>query len=201
MVIIETDRLILRQWVDADKPGFAALNGDPETMRFFPKTLTADQSDELADKMRDSITEDGYGFMAVELKASREFIGTIGLARPHFQAHFTPCTEIGWRLHRDFWGKGYATEGARAMLNFAFEEVELSEIVAFTSPLNIPSIRVMQRLGMVSDPREDFDHPRVKPGHPLERHVLYRRAISKPPTLSKLSTQNRECSSYSSFEH
>jgi RimJ/RimL family protein N-acetyltransferase len=174
MAELRTPRLVLRQWREADLEPFAALNADPEAMRYFPAPLTRAESDALAARARAAIEERGYGWWAVEVVGAAPFIGFIGLAEPSFEAHFTPAVEVGWRLAREHWGKGYATEGARAALAFGFDELALDEIVSFTSVLNEPSWRVMERLGMTHDPAGDFDHPRLPPGHPLRPHVLYR---------------------------
>lgn len=169
-----TDRLQLRQWRDADLPLFAALNADPEVMRYFPAPLTRTQSDEFAGYARETIERQGWGLWAVEVTDGPAFIGFVGLNRVPFDEHFTPAVEVGWRLARPFWGHGYATEAAAAAVSFAFERLELDEIVSFTSMSNEPSIRVMRRLGMRHDAAGDFDHPRVPEGNPLRRHVLYR---------------------------
>jgi RimJ/RimL family protein N-acetyltransferase len=178
-MIVETKRLILRQWREGDRSLFADLNADPETMRFFPRTLSDDESNAFIDKSIASINTIGYGWMAVEIKETHEFIGSIGLSNPRFEAHFTPCTEIGWRLHRKYWGKGYATEGASVVLDYGFNGLGHDEIVSFTSIFNIPSIRVMKRIGMTSNHIDDFDHPRVEEGHRLKKHVLYRSLAKK----------------------
>jgi RimJ/RimL family protein N-acetyltransferase len=168
-----TARLLLRQWQPSDFDPFATLNADPEVMRFFPAVLTRHESDALAHRQRTLIAERGWGLWAVEVTASQSFIGFIGLAEPRFDAHFTPALEIGWRLSRSHWGYGYATEGARAALTFAFEELEMDEVVSFTSVINMRSRQVMDRLGMTRDPADDFDHPLVVKGS-LRPHVLYR---------------------------
>ena len=167
-----TERLWLRQWRDADWPPFAALNADPVVMRYFPSTLDERESNALAYRSAARMEVDGYGLWAVEVLASGEFIGFVGLNRPMWEADFTPCTEVGWRLVQPAWGHGYATEAARAALDVAFGPVGLDEVVSFTSVVNTPSRAVMARLGMRHT--EDFDHPRMPEGHPLRRHVLYR---------------------------
>jgi RimJ/RimL family protein N-acetyltransferase len=174
MAELRTERLQLRQWRDEDLGPFAELNGDPETMRFFPAPPSREESDQLAARERRQIEEEGWGLWAVEVVGGAGFIGFAGLARPGFEARFTPAVEVGWRLARDHWGHGYATEAGRAALAHGFEDLGLEEIVSFTSPLNEPSWRVMQRLGMSHDPADDFEHPRVPVGHPLRLHVLYR---------------------------
>jgi len=173
---IRTARLRLRRWRADDREAFAALNSDPRVMEHFPAVLSRAESDALADRIEGHFTQHGFGLWAVEIPGSVEFAGFLGLAAPAFQAHFTPCIEIGWRLRRDCWGKGYATEGARAALRFGFERLGLEEIVSFTVPANLRSRRIMERIGMQHSPADDFDHPLLPAGHPLRRHVLYRRA-------------------------
>jgi RimJ/RimL family protein N-acetyltransferase len=143
-------------------------------MRYFPSTLTREESDALAELFRAGIEERGWGLWAVEVVAGDPFIGFVGLNVPSFEAHFTPAVEIGWRLLRRAWGNGYATEAARAAAAYGFDEVGVHEIVSFTTVANAPSRRVMERLGMTHDPADDFDHPRLAEGDPLRRHVLYR---------------------------
>lgn len=150
------------------------MNADPLVMDHFPDPLTRRQSDDLIEKIEADFEAHGYGLWALELRATGEFVGFAGLATPSFEAHFTPAVEIGWRLARTAWGKGYATEAAQAVLAFGFEEVGLAEIVSFTTVANERSRAVMERIGMVHDPAEDFDHPVIPAGHPQRRHVLYR---------------------------
>lgn len=169
-----TSRLRLRPWRPSDRDPFAELNADPRVMRYFPARLSRDQSDALADRIETHLNEHGWGLWAVEIPSIAPFAGFIGLARPGFDAHFTPCVEIGWRLSAEFWGHGYATEGALEVLAFGFRELALNEIVSFTTEANLPSRRVMERIGMTHDPADDFDHPSLPDGHPLRRHVLYR---------------------------
>jgi RimJ/RimL family protein N-acetyltransferase len=168
-----TERLVLRQWRDDDLEPFAALNADPEVMRYFPAPLTREQSDALVERARGQISERGWGWWAIEVAGGEPFIGFVGLSEPRFEAHFTPAVEVGWRLARRAWGYGYATEAGQAALAFGFEELALDEIVSFTAVVNERSWRVMERLGMTRDEADDFDHPFVEPG-PLRRHVLYR---------------------------
>jgi RimJ/RimL family protein N-acetyltransferase len=175
-VELRTERLILRDWRDGDGDAFAALNADLRVMRYFPAPLSRAESDRFAERIRRHLDANGWGLWAVEIAGVAPFAGFIGLAVPRFEAAFTPAIEIGWRLATAFWGHGYATEGARAALAFGFDELGLDEIVAFTAVSNQPSQRVMQRLGMTHDARDDFDHPFVPVGHPLRRHVLYRAA-------------------------
>jgi RimJ/RimL family protein N-acetyltransferase len=180
--ILTTARLRLRQWREEDLAPFAALNADPQVMEFFPKVLTRAESDAVAGRIRDHFVRHGFGLWAVEAPGVAAFVGFVGLAVPSFEAHFTPCVEIGWRLAREHWGHGYATEAATAALAFGFGDRALEEIVAFTVPANIPSRRVMGRLGMRRLPADDFEHPAIADGHPLRSHVLYRlrRADWKP---------------------
>jgi 3-dehydroquinate dehydratase / shikimate dehydrogenase len=173
--MIRTARLCLRPWRDTDCEPFARMNADPRVMRYFSAPLTREQSDEFADQIRTHIVAHGWGRWAVEIVGIAPFAGFIGLARPRFKAHFTPCTEISWRLAPEFWGRGYATEGALGALDFGFRELRVDEIVALTTPANEPSRRVMDRLGMTHHPADDFDHPGLPAGHPRARHVLYRK--------------------------
>jgi RimJ/RimL family protein N-acetyltransferase len=171
---LRTPRLVLRQWRDDDLAPFAELNADPEVMLHFPSVLTRAQSDAFALGARTHIATLGWGLWAVEVLDEAPFIGFVGLSRPRFEAHFTPAVEIGWRLAREHWGNGYATEAARAATSFAFDKLGLEEILSFTTVANEPSRRVMERLGMTHDPADDFDHPLLAHGHPQRRHVLYR---------------------------
>lgn len=171
---LRTARLLLREWEREDRPAFAVMNADSAVMEFMPGLLGTAESDAMADRIEQHFRRQGFGLWAVEVLGGPKFIGFVGLMVPSFEAHFTPCVEIGWRLARDAWGHGYATEAAREALRFGFEEAQLREIVSFTVPANIRSRQVMERLGMVRDPGEDFDHPRLPEGHPLQRHVLYR---------------------------
>lgn len=174
LVVIETPRLILRRWVESDLEPFAAMNADPRVMEYYPATLSRAESDEVAGRIRRHFDEHGYGMWAVELPSVTPFAGFIGLAIPRFEAHFTPCVEIGWRLAAEYWGRGYATEGAVAVLKYAFETLGLDEVVAMTAEINVPSRRVMEKLGMTHTPADDFEHPLVPEGHRLGRCVLYR---------------------------
>ena len=175
---IETERLLLRRWREDDIRPFADLNADPQVMEFFPNLLTADASIEIADRIQAHFTEYGYGWWSVEVKGADDFAGIIGIANTRFQADFTPAVEIGWRLAAKHWGMGLATEGARAVLDFAFRHVELDEVVSMTTVFNRRSRRIMEKLGMTRNASEDFNHPFVPPNHKLCRHVLYR--IARP---------------------
>jgi RimJ/RimL family protein N-acetyltransferase len=172
--IAETERLILRRWRESDREAFYRLSADPRVMEFFPAALSRAESDALAEKIEAHFEEHGFGLCAVELKEERRFIGFIGLAVPSFEAHFTPCVEIGWRLAAEYWGRGLATEGARRVVQFAFEKLRLHEVVSFTTQANARSRQVMEKIGMRRNAAEDFNHPRLPEGHPLRRHVLYR---------------------------
>ena len=172
---IRTDRLLLRPWTDADREPFAALNADPRVMEFFPSMLSRNQSDELVDRIRGQFAERGFGLSAVEVPGVARFIGYVGLAVPHLPPPFDPRVEVGWRLAYDHWGRGYATEAARAALELGFR-LGLDEIVALTVPANRRSRRVMEKLGMRRSVSDDFDHPKLAEGHRLRRHVLYRLA-------------------------
>jgi 3-dehydroquinate dehydratase/shikimate dehydrogenase len=173
-MIIRTKRLILRPWREEDLQSFAELNADPRVMEFFPSVLTREESDQMAERIQKKMGERGWGLWAVSIPNGADFIGFIGLATQTFRAHFTPTVEVGWRLAYPFWGKGYATEGAKAALAYGFETLKLSEIVSFTSIQNRRSRAVMERIGMHHNSKDDFDHPKLPEGHPLCRHVLYR---------------------------
>ena len=171
---LRTERLLLRLWRDPDRAPFAALNADPEVMAHMPAPLGRDESDALVDRIAQSFQNHGLGLWALEVPGVAPFIGFTGLSIPSFDAPFTPCVEVGWRLARAFWGQGYAIEAARAALEDGFGRLAREEIVSFTVPANLRSRSVMSRLGMRTTPGDDFDHPRIPPGHRLSRHVLYR---------------------------
>lgn len=168
----------LRQWRDDDLGPFAEMNADPEVMRHMPAPLTQAESAAMMQRLRDGIAERGWGLWAVDVDG--ELAGFTGLQSPAFTAHFTPCVEAGWRLRRKFWGRGIATAAAREALDFGFGTLKLAEIVSFTVLANERSRRVMERLGFTRDHAGDFDHPRLPGGHPLRRHILYRK---KNPAL------------------
>lgn len=169
---LETQRLILRRWREGDRGPFAAMNGDPRVMEFFPALLTEEESNAGVDRIEAHFEWHDFGLWAVEVKECGRFAGFVGLSIPKFEASFTPCVEVGWRLAAEWWGKGFATEGAREVLRYGFEEVGLPEVVSFTSVGNLRSRRVMDKLGMRRG--TDFDHPQIAEGHPLRRHALYR---------------------------
>lgn len=182
---IETERLLLRRWRDRDREPFAALCADHRVMEFFPSTQTREQADAVIDRMSSHIERHGFGFWALEDRASGEFLGFTGLWNVSFTAPFTPAVEIGWRLAHRFWGKGYASEAARASLAFGFDTLRLAEIISFAVLANQRSRRVMERIGMIPDPSGDFDHPNLLAGHPLQRHALYRLSAPSETPLNK----------------
>lgn len=174
---IETERLYLRQWQASDFAIFAAMNADPEVMKYFPKLLSAKVSDIIASKCQQLIEDNGWGFWALSLKKGSNkndaFIGFVGLNQTHADMSFAPCVEIAWRLRKEFWGQGYATEAARASLDFAFSELELDEVVAFTAVINKRSQLLMKRIRM-TDTQNNFYHPALESNHLLAEHVLYK---------------------------
>jgi RimJ/RimL family protein N-acetyltransferase len=171
---LQTARLHLRPLCFDDREAFAALHADPLVMARLSSTLSRPESDALLARLISALQKDDLTPWAVELTERAEFIGLVGLSRPSFEAAFTPCVEVVWRLLSAHWGQGLATEAARASLEFGFSVVKLPEILAWTTADNIASRRVMEKLQMSHDPAEDFDHPRLPAGHPLRRHVLYR---------------------------
>ncbi|BDX06104.1 GNAT family N-acetyltransferase [Planctobacterium marinum] len=174
--MLETQRLILRQWQPTDLPLFVEMNADPEVMRFFPSTLSTQQSTQLFEKLFSLIEQQGWGWWAIEAKESGDFVGTTGLMQVSFKEWFTPATEIGWRIARQHWRKGYATEAANEALKFAKHKLALRNIVSFTTVQNTPSIGVMEKLGMQRT-LPDFDHPNVAEETGLRRHALYEKQL------------------------
>ena len=173
MIILETERLILRTWQDCDIDPMAAINCDPKVCEFVPKLNHLETVSRIEHWM-EHYAEHGFSLYAVELKSTGAFIGFLGLMIPAFDAHFTPAIEIGWRLASAHWNQGYATEGAKAVLAYAFDTLKLNEVVAFTAVNNKASRRVMEKIGMQHNPADDFAHPNLAEGHPLRPHVLYR---------------------------
>jgi RimJ/RimL family protein N-acetyltransferase len=173
--MIATERLILRPWKDEDLLPYAEMNADPRVREFFPSVLTREKSDAEIRHIQCAHEREGFTFFAAELIATGEFIGFIGMVTMTFVVPglAQPAVEIGWRLAHKFWGKGYATEGARGVVRYAFETVKLKEIVAITVPTNVRSRHVMDKIGMKHFPELDFNHPRIPEGHPLRKHVLY----------------------------
>lgn len=180
-----TTRLLLRQIVDADRVPFAAMCADPEVMRFFPSTLAAPEADALLERLEQHWQREGFGFWAVDDDSG--FVGLVGLLRVGFAAPFVdvaaPPVEVGWRLARHAWGRGYALEAAREAVAVAFDVIGVDELVSFTVPANQRSRRVMERLGMTHDVAGAFEHPRLPDGHPLQHHVLYRLPRTSSPAL------------------
>ncbi|WP_277966506.1 GNAT family N-acetyltransferase [Pantoea trifolii] len=171
--MLETDRLILRQWQEKDLQPFAELNADPEVMNYFPKALSRQESDNVVSRFIEMIVSNqGWGFWAVEMKATGEFVGSVGLAHQPERFDFSPCTEIGWRINKKFWGQGIAKEAAEASLVYAFDVLHLREVVSFTSIHNTLSENLMTRLGMQK--QTTFLHPALPADHHLAEHVLYK---------------------------
>jgi RimJ/RimL family protein N-acetyltransferase len=183
---LQTARLQLRLWRDADLQPFAALNADPQVMAHFVSPLDRAASDAMVVRMCKHFQRHGLGMWAVERREDGSFVGAVGLLVVSFEAHFAPCVEVGWRLSRAHWGQGYATEAARAALRHGFGACGLEEIVAFTVAGNARSRAVMDRLGMTRDPADDFDHPGVPEGHNLRRHVLYRMRRGRHSSLTHI---------------
>ena len=178
--IIETKRLVLRRWREADREPFADLNGDPQTLVFFPSTLTRAESDALVDRIEARFEAHGYGLWALEVKETGQFIGFTGLAPMPDDVPGAGGTEIGWRLARRAWHRGYATEAALAARDVAFTRAGLAELWSMTAVLNTPSQAVMRRIGMTEAAR--FAHPRVPDGSPLKPHVVYH--LASPELVS-----------------
>jgi ribosomal-protein-alanine N-acetyltransferase len=172
--VISTPRLLLRPWREEDLEPFAAMNADPRVMEYFPKPLTRAESEAAIERHWRHFERHGFGVWSVEVPGVAPFVGRVGMSVFEADVPFAPCVEIGWRLAFEHWGKGYATEAARAAVDFGFGTLGLHQIVAFTVPANVRSRAVMERLGMTRDPADDFDHPDIPPGHPLRRHVLHR---------------------------
>lgn len=171
--MIQTKRLLLRQWQPSDFPLFAELCADSEVMKYFPSTLSRAESDDFVARIQGLIEERGWGLWAVEVLGLSDFIGFVGLHVPKDHLPCSPCVEIGWRLAKPYWGKGYASEAATAALDYAFTELQLDEVLSFTAVANLPSEAVMKRIGMTNT-GNNFKHPDIEASHPLCEHVLYR---------------------------
>jgi len=171
--MVQTERLILRPWVDDDLAPFAKVSGDPEVMEFYPKPLTSEEGLSMGVRIQALINERGWGLWAVELASHKQFIGFVGLHIPKDSLPCSPCVEIGWRLAKEYWGQGYATEAANESLRYAFTELNLAEVVSFTTLANLPSQAVMQKIGM-SNTGDNFMHPDIEAMHPQCEHVLYK---------------------------
>ena len=167
---LASERLVLRPWRDEDVEPFAAMSADPEVMEHYPAVLTRAETEATIARIRAHFAREGFGLWALEAPGVAPFVGFTGLARPGFM----PVGEVGWRLARPYWGRGYATEAARVAVAYGFETLQLDEIVAFVVPGNRRSQAVMDRLGMVRDPDSDFEHPAIPIGHRLRSHWLYR---------------------------
>jgi RimJ/RimL family protein N-acetyltransferase len=167
------ERITLRQWRDSDLEPYAAMNGDPEVMRYFPSVLSREESEASLVRQRALIQRRGWGLWVLDVNGV--FAGFVGLAVPTFEARFMPCIEAGWRLPREYWGRSIAYRGALQALHYGFGRLRLPEIVSFTAAVNAPSRRLMERLGFVRDAADDFEHPSIAEGHALRPHVLYRK--------------------------
>lgn len=173
-VIITTERLILRTWQVEDSEAYFQINQDPKVIEFLAGPITMEQVHHFIQVANNHHEQYGYTFWAIELKKTGELMGFIGLRYIDWELPFAPAVEIGWRLGSQYWGKGYATEGAKAALAYGFEQCNLPEIVSFTVPANVRSIRVMERIGLDRDVKGDFSHPKLPADHPLSKHILYR---------------------------
>lgn len=176
--MLETPRLLLRRWRDSDREPFYRINSDPRVMEFFLACLTREQSDAMMDRIEAHFDEHGFGLFAAQLRSTGDLVGFVGVMVPSFEADFTPCVEIGWRLAVAHWNRGLATEGARAVMRHAFEDLGLRELVSFAVVENARSLRVMEKLGMTRD--REFLHPRLPQSFRYRRHVLYRKPAPLP---------------------
>ncbi len=174
MNYLETERLILRDWKDEDRKPFAQMNADPIIMEYFPRRLGEADTNRLVDRFNEHFKKHGFGPYAVENKKTGEFMGFVGLSQIDFDAPFTPAVEIAWRLSYEYWGKGFATEAAQAVLEHAFDKLKIKEVVAYAVHDNERAIHIMEKVGMKRDPKGDFDYPALHKDHPLGKFVLYR---------------------------
>lgn len=174
--IISTNRLGLRLWTAADIPPFVDMNRDANVMRYFPALLSEQETHAMVQRIQTGFANNGFGLYAVELKNTNEFIGFTGFSIPRFESFFTPCVEIGWRLKHAAWGKGYATEAAKACLHYGFNTLGFDKVYSFTAAVNTPSENVMKKAGMIK--AGEFNHPLLAPDSLLCRHVLY--TMQKP---------------------
>jgi RimJ/RimL family protein N-acetyltransferase len=172
---LQMEQITLRQWRDSDVAPYAAMNADPEVMRYFPSLLSREQSNASLARQRSLIEQRGWGLWALDVDGV--FAGFTGLAIPGFEARFMPCVEADWRLRREYWGRGVAYRGALQALEYGFNILKLPEIVSFTAAVNAPSRRLMERLGFIHDTASDFDHPSIPEGHELRNHALYRKKV------------------------
>lgn len=171
--IFESKRLGFRLWSEDDKLPFAKMNSNIEVMEFMPKLLSFDESNEFISRIKNHFDSYGYGLWAVDIKETGKFIGFIGFSHANFESDFTPCIEIGWRLDRESWNNGFATEGAKECLKYGFEVLNFKDIFSFTSKINYRSINVMEKIGLCKS--RDFNHPKLENGNPLRPHVLYQK--------------------------
>ena len=175
--IISTERLCLRKWIDSDNEPFIKMNSDPEVMEYFPQSSTRAETLAMINRINLAFDKNDFGLWAVENKITKEFLGFTGFMIPQFESFFTPCVEIGWRFKKESWGQGFATEAAKACLDYGFNKLGFNKIVSFTSSLNLKSEKVMQRIGMRYV--ADFYHPKIEKENKLCRHVLYEITIDK----------------------
>ncbi|GHB27204.1 acetyltransferase [Pseudovibrio japonicus] len=184
---IETERLVLRKWEQRDLDGLVEMNADPRVMEFFPDVMPREKSAHMHEFLMEKQEDRGYACPVVEDRVSGRFLGFCGLNIPTYPKPlpFDPCVEVGWRLIPEAWGKGIAQEAAKIWLKFGFETLKLDEIVSFTTETNLRSQKLMQRLGMARNAKDDFDHPMLEPDHPLVRHVLYRLNKDRFESVSK----------------
>jgi len=170
--LFSTTRLGFRKWSNNDLTDLAKLCADPEVMRYFPSTLNKSEAQNFIDRLIDHHEKNGHTYYLVELLSTQEFIGFIGLAYQEYESYFTPCVDIGWRLKKEAWGNGYATEGAEACLKHAFQNLKIEEIYSTTTHNNQPSEKVMQKIGMKK--MDNFVHPKIASDHPLQPMVVYK---------------------------
>ena len=175
--IIKTNRLILRDWNRNDIKPYYMINQDPKVIEYLPSSMTLEQVEDFVEKMNKQLQKKNYTLFAVELKKTGEFMGFTGLNHTDFSSFFTPAVEIAWRLGSQFWGMGYATEASEAVLRFGFKTIKLEEILSFTTPKNLRSIRVMEKIGLTRDLNGDFLHPKLNKDHNLAHHVLYKISV------------------------
>lgn len=171
---LNSPRIRLRHWQLNDLPNWISMNSDPITLRYFPRVFTEEESRASFERIRIFLEIHEFGLWAAEERETGKFMGFIGLSEQKLDGiAFTPCIEIGWRLDKSFWGKGYATEGAIEVLKFGQEHLGISEIFSFTSKLNLPSLNVMRKIGLRARPEFDFEHPKIDEGNPARKHVVF----------------------------
>jgi len=171
---LESERVLLREWRESDVEPWVALNLDAENLQYFPRVYSAEESLASYMRIRDLLNENSFGLWAAQEKSSGEFMGFVGLMHHNIPGiSFMPCYEIGWRLDKKYWGKGYATEAAKVVLAFGLEELQLEKIYSFTAKGNIPSINVMKKIGLQEHPELAFEHPRIPDESPVKSHVVY----------------------------